>query len=460
MASLDAVLAKIDQNMDDAVARLFAFVAIPSVSTDPAFKAECDRAAAWAADQLRTIGFEASVRATAGHPMVVATIKAPRSDVPHLLFYGHYDVQPADPLDLWQTPPFEPRLADGPDGKQLVGRGTADDKGQLMTFVEACRAFKETGGLPCHITVLLEGEEESGSPSLPAFLAENAKELRADIALVCDTLMWDAKTPAITTMLRGLVGEEVVIHAADRDLHSGMFGGPAMNPIRVLARIIADLHDDNGHVTVPGFYDDVRELPSEVADQWHALRFDGGKFLGDVGLSVPAGERGRSVLEMIWSRPTCEVNGITGGYTAKGQKTVLPAQASAKFSFRLVAKQDPDAIAAAFRAFVRKRLPDDCEAHFISHGASGAITLPFTSEVLSRARRALRAEWGVDPVMAGCGGSIPIVGAFKSTLKMDSLMIGFSLESDRIHSPNEKYEMTSFHKGARSWARVLSAISS
>ena len=460
MASLDAVLAKIDQNMDDAVARLFAFVAIPSVSTDPAFKAECDRAAAWAADQLRTIGFEASVRATAGHPMVVATIKAPRPDVPHLLFYGHYDVQPADPLDLWQTPPFEPRLADGPDGKQLVGRGTADDKGQLMTFVEACRAFKETGGLPCHITVLLEGEEESGSPSLPAFLAENAKELRADIALVCDTLMWDAKTPAITTMLRGLVGEEVVLHAADRDLHSGMFGGPAMNPIRVLARIIADLHDDNGHVTVPGFYDDVRELPSEVADQWHALRFDGGKFLGDVGLSVPAGERGRSVLEMIWSRPTCEVNGITGGYTAKGQKTVLPAQASAKFSFRLVAKQDPDAIAAAFRAFVRKRLPDDCEAHFISHGASGAITLPFTSEVLSRARRALRAEWGVDPVMAGCGGSIPIVGAFKSTLKMDSLMIGFSLESDRIHSPNEKYEMTSFHKGARSWARVLSAISS
>ena len=460
MASLDAVLAKIDQNMDGAVARLFEFVAIASVSTDPAFKAECDRAAAWAADQLRTIGFEANVRATAGHPMVVATIKAPRPDVPHLLFYGHYDVQPADPLDLWQTPPFEPRLVDGPDGKRLVGRGTADDKGQLMTFVEACRAFKETGELPCHITVLLEGEEESGSPSLPAFLAENAKELRADIALVCDTLMWDAKTPAITTMLRGLVGEEVVIHAADRDLHSGMFGGPAMNPIRVLARIIADLHDDNGHVTVPGFYDDVRELPSELADQWHALRFNGAQFLGDVGLSVPAGERGRSVLEMIWSRPTCEVNGIIGGYTAKGQKTVLPAQASAKFSFRLVAKQDPDAIAAAFRAFVRKRLPDDCEAHFISHGASGAITLPFTSEVLSRARRALRAEWGVDPVMAGCGGSIPIVGAFKSTLKMDSLMIGFSLESDRIHSPNEKYEMTSFHKGARSWARVLSAISS
>ncbi len=460
MASLDDVLAKVDQNMDAAVARLFEFVAIPSVSTDPAFKGECERAAGWAADALRAIGFEASVRPTAGHPMVVATAKASRPDVPRVLFYGHYDVQPADPLDLWTSPPFEPRLADGPAGKQLVGRGTADDKGQLMTFVEACRAFKETGDLPCHVTVLLEGEEETGSPSLPAFLAENKAELKADMALVCDTLMWDAQTPAITTMLRGLVLEEVVIHGPNRDLHSGMFGGPAINPIRVLSKIIADLHDDDGRVTVPQFYDDVLELPQDVADQWHELRFDGAKFLGDVGLSIPAGEQGRSVLEMLWSRPTCEINGIIGGYTAKGSKTVLPAQASAKFSFRLVAKQDPEAIAANFRRFVTARLPDDCEAAFISHGASGAIALPFSSEVLNRARRALLAEWEREPILAGCGGSIPIVGAFKSTLKMDSLMIGFSLEDDRIHSPNEKYEMSSFHKGARSWARVLNALGS
>ena len=459
MASLDSVLTKIDQNMDAAVARLFEFVAIPSVSTDPSYKDECARAAAWAADELKAIGFEASVRPTAGHPMVVAMARAGRPDVPHVLFYGHYDVQPADPLDLWKTPPFAPRVEETPTGKQLVGRGTADDKGQLMTFVEACRAFKETGDLPCHITVLLEGEEESGSPSLPAFLAENAKELRADMALVCDTLMWDPKTPAITTMLRGMVGEEVIVHAANRDLHSGMFGGPAMNPVRVLARIIADLHDETGRITIPGFYDDVLELPADVADQWHALRFDGGKFLGDVGLSVPAGEQGRSILEMIWARPTCDVNGITGGYTGQGHKTVLPARASAKFSFRMVAKQDPQKIAASFRQFVKNRLPEDCEAEFISHGASSAITLPFASEALNRARRALQAEWGAEPVMAGCGGSIPIVAAFKATLKMDSLMIGFGLESDRIHSPNEKYELTSFHKGARSWARVLSALS-
>ena len=461
MATLDTVLSRIDGNLDAAIDRLVEFVSIPSVSTDPSFAPECVRAARWAADALVAIGFEASVRPTAGHPMVVAHAKAARSDVPHVLFYGHYDVQPADPLELWTvTKAFEPKLIEAPGGRQIVGRGTADDKGQLMTFLEACRAFRETGGLPCHVTVLLEGEEETGSPSLPAFLDENKKELRADMALVCDTLMWDAKTPAITTMLRGLVLEEVVVHGPSRDLHSGMFGGPAINPIRVLGRIIADLHDDEGNVTIPGFYDDVAELPRDIADQWHALKFDGQKFLGDVGLSVPAGEHGRSVLEMLWSRPTCEINGILGGYTAKGSKTVLPAQASAKFSFRLVANQDPAAIAKAFRAFVEARLPDDCRAEFLSHGVSGAIALPFSSEALTRARRALQAEWGVEPVMAGCGGSIPIVGAFKDTLKMDTLMIGFSLEDDRIHSPNEKYELSSFHKGARSWARVLAALSS
>jgi acetylornithine deacetylase/succinyl-diaminopimelate desuccinylase-like protein len=305
---------------------------------------------------------------------------------------------------------------------------------------------------------MLEGEEESGSPSLPAFIAANQAELRADLALVCDTLMWDRATPAITTMLRGLYLEEVVIKAAKRDLHSGMFGGPAMNPIRVLATIIADLHDAGGRITVPGFYDDVAELPESVAEQWRDLGFDGATFLGEAGLSVPAGEKDRSVLEMLWSRPACDVNGISGGYEGKGSKTVLPAQASAKFSFRLVAHQNPGAIQENFRAFVKARLPADCEAEFLPHGASPAIALPFTSEALNRASRALQTEWGKPAVLAGCGGSIPIVGAFKSDLKMETLMVGFSLEDDRIHSPNEKYEMSSFHKGARSWARILTAL--
>jgi acetylornithine deacetylase/succinyl-diaminopimelate desuccinylase-like protein len=458
MAGLDTILDKIDANLESALARLFQLIEIRSVSTDPAFAGDCKAAAEWLATELTSLGFEASVRPTAGHPMVVAHAKADRPDVPHLLFYGHYDVQPADPLELWKTPPFEPRIVDAATGRQIVGRGVADDKGQLMTFIEAVRAFKESGGLPCRISVLIEGEEETGSPSLPAFLAANKKELEADLALVCDTGMWDRATPAITTMLRGLVLEEVIVRGADRDLHSGIFGGAAVNPIHVLARIIAGLHDDEGRITLPGFYDGVSELPEEVAEQWRNLAFSEADFLGTVGLSIPAGEHGRSVLEMVWSRPTCDVNGIIGGYTGKGSKTVLPAQASAKFSFRLVGNQDPAKIAESFRAYVRKSLPGDCRAEFVSHGASRALLLPFSSESLSRASRALQAEWGTEPVLAGCGGSIPIVGSFKTDLNMDTLMIGFGLEDDRVHSPNEKYEISSFHKGARSWARVLHAL--
>jgi acetylornithine deacetylase/succinyl-diaminopimelate desuccinylase-like protein len=459
VAQLEAVLAKIDSNRDAALKRLFALVAIKSISTDPAFAGDCLKAAEWLAAELSGLGFDASVRPTKGHPMVIAKVKAARAGAPHLLFYGHYDVQPPDPLELWQSPPFEARIADAPTGKQIVGRGTSDDKGQLMTFVEACRAFVETDGLPCDITILFEGEEETGSPSLPAFFAANGAELTADLALVCDTSMWDRATPAITAMLRGLVLEEVVIRGADRDLHSGMFGGPAVNPIHVLARIIADLHDEHGRVTLPGFYEGVAELPQEIAEQWRNLPFDGAKFLSGVGLSVPAGENGRSVLEMIWSRPTCDVNGIIGGYTGKGSKTVLPAEAGAKFSFRLFGAQDPEKIATSFRGFVKAHLPADCRAEFISRGASGALQLPFDSEALKRARKALREEWGKEAVLAGCGGSIPIVGAFKRDLGMDTLMIGFGLDDDRIHSPNEKYELSSFHEGARSWARILAALS-
>lgn len=458
MAALDTVLAKIDANLDSALERLFKLVEIPSISTDPAYASECLKAAEWVANELKSIGCEAAVRPTPGHPMVVGHVKAKRPDAPHVLFYGHYDVQPPDPLELWETPPFEPRIAGTGPAQQIIGRGVADDKGQLMTFLEACRAFTETGGMPCHVTFFLEGEEETGSPSLPGFLADNAAELKADMALVCDTGMWDKETPAITIMLRGLLLEEVVIHAASRDLHSGLFGGAAVNPIHVLARIIAALHDDQGRITLPGFYEGVTELPEEIAAQWRELHAREASFLGEVGLSVPAGERGRGVLEMIWSRPTCDVNGIIAGYTGKGSKTVLPAQASAKFSFRLVGTQNPKKIAASFRAFVTERLPADCRAEFLSHGASGALQLPLNSAALSLARRALQAEWNKEPVIAGCGGSIPVVGAFKHDLGMDTLLIGFGLEDDRIHSPNEKYELSSFHKGIRSWARVLNAL--
>jgi acetylornithine deacetylase/succinyl-diaminopimelate desuccinylase-like protein len=377
-----------------------------------------------------------------------------------VLFYGHYDVQPVDPLDLWTTSPFEMTIVDTPDGPILTGRGTADDKGQLMTFVEACRAWKAIhGGLPVAVTVLFEGEEESGSPSLKPFLEAYADELTADAALVCDTNMWNAETPAIATGLRGLVGEEVTITAADRDLHSGYFGGAAANPIHILSRILADAHDANGRVTIPGFYDGVAETPDAIKAMWAGLGRTDKAFLGEVGLSVPSGEKGRSVLELTWARPTFEVNGIWGGYTGAGFKTVIASQAHAKISFRLVGDQKPDALRAAFRDFVRARLPADCTATFDAHGSGPAIQLDYDSPMLQTARAVLGEEWEKPAVMIGMGGSIPIVGDFQSMLGMPSLLVGFGLADDRIHSPNEKYALKSFHKGQRSWARLLDALS-
>ena len=459
MATLEAILATIDKNIDASTQRLFDLLRIPSVSTDPAYTKECERAADWLVRELQGLGYSAESRPTPGHPIVVGHANAKRKDAPHLLFYGHYDVQPPDPLELWKTEPFAPRLQQGDGTQEIVARGASDDKGQLMTFVEACRAFEANGGLPCNVTFLFEGEEETGSPSLPEFLAANKAELSEPaLALVCDTGMWNATTPGITIMLRGLVQEEVILRGASHDLHSGMFGGPVVNPIHVLAKIIGELHTEDGEVALPGFYDGVPELPEDIAAQWRELDFDEAAFLEGIGLSQVGGEAGRGVIEQIWARPTCDVNGIVGGYTGKGSKTVLPAQASAKFSFRLVGTQNPTKIVETFHAFVRERLPVDGTAEFSSHGASGASILPFGAEALKRARRALADEWGVEAALTGCGGSIPIVGAFKRDLGMDALMIGFALEDDRIHSPNEKYSLTSFHKGTRSWARVLAAL--
>jgi acetylornithine deacetylase/succinyl-diaminopimelate desuccinylase-like protein len=460
MSALDPVLAQIDRNLDASLERLFELLRIPSISTDPAYASECRRAAEWLVADLAAIGFDASVRDTPGHPMVVAHHDGPEG-APHLLFYGHYDVQPVDPIALWDREPFDPAvIADARGNRIITGRGASDDKGQLMLFVEACRAWKQVhGSLPCRVTLLFEGEEESGSPSLKPFLEANAEELKADFACVCDTGMWDRETPAITVGLRGLVGEEVVIHAADRDLHSGIYGGAAANPIRVLARILADIHDADGKVTIPGFYDGVEETPTQIRQSWDNLGMTAERFLGEVGLSVPSGEKGRSVPELVWARPTAEFNGISGGYEGDGFKTVIAAQASAKISFRLVHKQDPEAIRAAFRQFVEERLPADCSATFHAHGGSPAIQLAYDSPIVTGAATALSSEWPKPAQVLAMGGSIPIVGDFQRLLGMESLLVGFALDDDRIHSPNEKYELTSFHKGQRSWARIMAALS-
>jgi acetylornithine deacetylase/succinyl-diaminopimelate desuccinylase-like protein len=460
MSTLDAVLNRIDQDIDASVERLFALLRIASVSTDPAFKDQCRTAAEYVAADLRSIGFEADLRPTEGHPVVVG--KANGVSGPRVLFYGHYDVQPVDPLELWKTPPFDPRIEILPGGRKIiVARGACDDKGQAMTFIEACRAYKAvTGKLPLPITTLIEGEEECGSQHLFKFVRDNAQEFKLDLALVCDTAMWNAETPAVTTSLRGLVYEEVKITCADRDLHSGLFGGAAQNPLRLLAKILGALWADSGRVTIPGFYDGVKELPPDIKADLKALNMTAEKFLGQVGLKFSAGEKGRLVLEQITTRPTAEINGIVGGYTGEGAKTVIPGEAMAKVSFRLVGAQDPEKIRDSFRAFVRERLPADCKVAFANFGLAPALQLSFDSPALTKARTVLAEEWGKKAVAVGAGGSIPIVADFKHVLGMDSLLVGFALDDDRVHSPNEKFDLKCFHKGIRSWARILDALSS
>lgn len=453
---LDPVLARIDADLPQAIQRLLALLRIPSISTDRVHAADCEAAADWLVQDLADMGFRARKHPTTGRPMVVGTAG---EGARHLLFYGHYDVQPVDPLSLWHRPPFLPEVEETAAGPVIRGRGAADDKGQLMTFVEACRAWIAVHhGLPARITMFFEGEEESGSPSLVPFMEANKDLLRADLALICDTDLFDRDTPAITTMLRGLLGEEVTVTGPRMDLHSGMYGGAAMNPARVLARIVAALHDEDGRVTVPGFYEGVEELSPELRAQWDALGFDQDAFLREVGLSIPAGEKGRSVLESVWARPTCEVNGLSSGYAGEGFKTVLPSKATAKISFRLVGRQDPHRIREAFRGMVRAMVPPDCQVEFKDHGASRASVMETSDPAFGMARQALSDEWPRPAAFTGSGGSIPVAGHFKTILGMDAMLIGFGNDDDLIHSPNEKYDVRSFHKGIRSWARILAAL--
>nr|WP_323776918.1 M20/M25/M40 family metallo-hydrolase [Amylibacter sp.] len=450
-------LSHIDATMDDRLARLFDFIRIPSVSTDPAFAPEVARAADWLAQTLVDMGAKAKVHETTGHPMVVGHLDGPET-APHVLFYGHYDVQPADPLDLWNTDPFEPVLVPVEGDTHIVGRGASDDKGALMTFVEACRALIDTkGSLPIRVSFLFEGEEESGSRSLPGFLEKAADELACDVVLVCDTDMWDRDTPAVTTMLRGLVGQQMTIKSGDRDLHSGMFGNAAANALAVMSDVLASLRTDDGGVSIDGFYDGVRDLPAATAAEWAALPFDEAGFLTNVGLSIPAGEAGKPVLHQVWARPSCEIHGIWGGYTEPGFKTVIPCEAHAKLSFRLVAGQDPETIRAAFQAHVQARLPADCSVSFSDHGLSPAWAMDAENPFLAPTLAALADEWGVSTT-CGTGGSIPIIGALRDKLGVDALLVGFGRFDNRIHSPNEKYDLSSFRGGMRSWVRIIEAL--
>jgi acetylornithine deacetylase/succinyl-diaminopimelate desuccinylase-like protein len=463
MAGVNDILDEAGKGFEASVERLMDYLRIPSISADPAYNDACLDAARWTHDLLKDIGFRVHYAQTPAHPVVIGRYEPDHvdSETLHILFYGHYDVQPPDPIELWKTPPFEPsRRKDNSGIERIYARGACDDKGQLMTILEASRAWlKIRGSLPCKITVLVEGDEESDCSHLDAFLADNRRHLEADVAFVCDTNMWDPRTPAITTRLRGCVSDEVIITGPKVDLHSGGYGSAAANPIHVLAAILADLRDKRGRIRIPGFYDGVSKVPAATRRQWRRLKYYDRQFLRDVGLSIPKGERGYSVLEQIWARPTCEINGIVGGYIGEGGKTVIPARASAKLSFRLVGGQDPAGVKKAFRKFVKARVPADCHVSFNGTGGEArAIELRENDIFLTKAAAALAAEWKRPPVFIGSGGSIPIVGGFKRVLGMDSIMAGFSLNDDAPHSPNEKYDLRSYLGGIRSWIRILDAV--
>lgn len=460
--SVTPVLERVDADLNAALERLMTFLRIPSISTDPAFNADVDAAADWLVRDLQSFGIPAEKRPTPGHPMVTGQIGADLGeDVPHVLFYGHYDVQPVDPLELWNTPPFEPELQDTPNGQVIRGRGASDDKGQLMTFVEACRAWKAVHGtFPCRITFFFEGEEESGSPSLVPFLKEHADELKADLALVCDTSMVARGVPSISSQLRGMLKDEFTIIGPRIDLHSGHYGGPGLNPLRELSKIVASFYDeDTGKVAVEGFYEGVHEVPEDQLRQWQNCGFDEADYLGSVGYSKPHGEAGYTALEQQWARPTLEVNGLWGGYNGAGSKTVIPSQAHCKITCRLVGDMDPDALRTKIRKHVEDRLSVDAKVVWDNDlEGSPASVMNLERPEFEKARGALSDEWNREAVFAGMGGSIPVVGYFKTILGLDSMLVGFANEDDAIHSPNEKYDVKSFHKGIRSWVRILDAL--
>lgn len=455
---VDEIRARLIDGFDRSVERLSALLRIPSIGTDPAYQASTLEAAEWLVRELNEIGFDAGLRETPGQPAVVAHHPGPGDEGPRVLYYGHYDVQPAEPLDLWTSPPFEPTIVKGANGKRIVARGAVDDKGQSMTFIEAFRAWKEVHGtLPVAVTVFLEGEEESASPSLEAFLKAHGGELDADVCVVSDTNMWDIDTPAIGIMLRGLLYLELTIHGPSQDLHSGLYGGAVPNPLNVLTRILGDLHDQDGRVRIPGFYDGLDDL-GDLDEAWRALDFDEARFLGHAGLARSTGEAGRSTLERIWSRPTCDLNGLFGGYTGAGAKTVIPAKASAKLSFRLVPGQDVRRIKEGMKAFLDARIAEDCRYELDELGAAPALKVSTNSPFLKAAEAALSDVFGRAPILVGMGGSIPAVGAIREHLGIESILMGFGLDDDRVHAPDEKFELQCFRNGMLSHAVLLGKL--
>jgi succinyl-diaminopimelate desuccinylase len=462
----DSVETYIDQNRESFQNDLCDLLRIASVSTDSQFKSEVHRAGNWLVDRLASIGFNSELIETSGHPIVYAE-SPPVPDAPTVLVYGHYDVQPPDPLDQWKTPPFEPDIRDG----QVFARGATDDKGQMLTHVFSTQAWAETNNpLPLQIKFLIEGEEECGSKGLWEFLdgkldgkfdngsISALEKIKCDVAVISDCAMYGPDIPAITYGLKGISYFELRLQGPDQDLHSGAFGGAVTNPANALTQMLAKLIDENGRVQIPGFYDDVIPITDQERQQFADLNFDEQQFKDSIGVDEVTGEQGYTTLERRWARPTFDINGLWSGYQGEGAKTVLPATAAAKFSFRLVADQDPQKILQSLREYLAQICPAGIKLELIDmHGAPG-VTIPLDSPFMMAAGNAIEKGFGKRPVFVRTGGSIPVVTAFSERLGVDTLLLGWGQDDDNMHSPNEKFSLADFHRGIKASSFLWSEL--
>jgi len=415
---------------------------IPSVSADPKFSGDVRKAAEWLKDRFEELGPHVEICETAGYPIVYAEhIKDPA--LPTVLVYGHYDVQPADPYELWDSPPFEPVIKN----EKIYARGSADDKGQMYMHVKAYEALIKTDSLPCNVKFMIEGEEEVGSENLEVFVKENREKLAADVILISDTAMISNETPSINVGLKGLSYLEVEVTGPNRDLHSGVYGGAVANPINTLCKMIASLQDEKGRITIPGFYDKVQELSDEYRAKMAEAPFDLEKFKKDLGIEEVQGEEGYTTIERTGIRPTLDVNGIWGGYIGEGAKTVLPSKAHAKISMRLVPDQSSDEITELFAKHFKSVAPKSVKVKVTPHHGGEPAVTPTDSIGYKAAVKAMAKTWGKDPIPTREGGSIPIVALFKEELGLDSILMGFGLNEDAIHSPNESFGLFNYYRG-------------
>lgn len=442
------------ESKDARLEQLYKFLRIPSVSAQSQHESDMTKCAEWLRAHLDDIGMPAKIMETGGHPVVYAE-RHVSDDKPTVLIYGHYDVQPPEPFDLWESGPFEPTMRDG----AIYARGAVDDKGQVFTHIKALEAhLKANGELPLNVKLIIEGEEEISSANLPGFIEKHKEMLKADIVVVSDTAQYAPGQPAITYSLRGLVFSEVKVTGPNRDLHSGSFGGAVKNPIEALSQIIAGLKDENSRITVAGCYDDVIDVTEAEKELWSKLPVDNDAFAKEIAIPEIVGEKGHSRLEWNWRRPTLEINGITGGYQGEGAKTIIPSLATCKITMRLVADQDPVKIMKALTARVMELAPKGVTVEVLEHEAVPAIMTPTDGPWVKAASAALETGFDVAPLMMGEGGSIPIVANFKSILGLDTLLVGFAQHDDNTHSPNEKFRYSDFEGGCKTAVALLDEL--